>query len=110
MALEKATHVSTTVDMWSSGRRSFLGMTVHWIGSDLQRHSACLAVRRVIGSHTHDVIAAAIENMHKEFGIASKMNCTITDNGRNFLKAFKVCSCSSSTAPNEEENAHDFDF
>ena len=112
IALEKATHVSTTEDMWTAHRRSFLGMTVHWIGSDLQRRSACLAVRRVIGSHTHDVIAAAIDSVHKEFGIASKVNCTITDNGSNFLKAFKVFSCSSSTDPIEEEreNSQDFDF
>ncbi len=64
----------------------------------------------MIGSHTHDVIAAAIDSVHKEFGIASKVNCTITDNGSNFLKAFKVFSCSSSTAPNEAENSQDFDF
>ena len=64
IALEKATHVSTTEDMWTAHRRSFLGMTVHWNGSDLQRRSACLAVRRVIGSHTHDVIAAAIDSVH----------------------------------------------
>jgi hypothetical protein len=74
MAIEKATHVSTTADMWSSRRRSFLGMTVHWIESDLQRRSACLAVRRAIGSHTHNVFAAAIEIVHKEFGIISKVN------------------------------------
>ncbi len=64
----------------------------------------------MIGSHTHDVIAAAINSVHKEFGIASKVNCTITDNGSNFFKAFKVFSCSSSTAPNEAENAQDFDL
>lgn len=73
MALEKATHVATTADMWAARRKSFLCMTAHWIGSDLQRRSACLAVRRVISSHTYDVIASAIETVHKEFGIARKL-------------------------------------
>ncbi|KZS10024.1 Uncharacterized protein APZ42_025607 [Daphnia magna] len=73
-----------------SPRRSFIRMTVHWLGSDLSRRSACLAVRRVIGSHTFDVIVKSIDSIHKEFGISSKVNCTITDNGSNFLKAFKI--------------------
>lgn len=36
IALEKASfkQVSTTADMWTACRRSFLGMTVHWIESD----------------------------------------------------------------------------
>lgn len=108
IALEKALHVATTADMWTSHRRSFLGMTAHWIGSVLQRCSACLAVRRVIGSHTHDVIAEAIDSVHKEFGIASKFNCTITDNGSNFLKAFKVFSCRTILVANESENSPEY--
>lgn len=109
LALEKALHVSTTADMWSSRRRSFIGMTVHWLGSECSRRSACLAVRRVIGSHTYDVIANAIDSIHKEFGISSKVNCTITDNDSNFLKAFKVFGSSTATTTSEQED-DDFEF
>jgi hypothetical protein len=94
-------------------QKTFFGYDcrLHWIGSDLQRRTACLAVRRVIGSHTHDVITEAIDSVHKEFGIASKVNCTITDNGSNFLKAFKVFSYRTITAANESENSpEDFNF
>lgn len=39
-ALAEAKHVSTTADLWSSRRRTFIGMTVHWLGDDLGRRSA----------------------------------------------------------------------
>ena len=92
--LENVEHVSTTADCWISHRRSFLGMTAHWHGEgknskDIIRRSACLGVRRVYGSHTNDVLARAMADMHAEFKITSKVNCTITDNGSNFFKAFK---------------------
>ncbi|XP_045031061.1 uncharacterized protein LOC116932902 [Daphnia magna] len=109
LALESALHVSTTADLWSGRRRSFLGMTVHWLGSDLLRCSACLAVRRVIGSHTFDVIAKLIDSIHKEFGISSKVNCTITDNGSNFLKAFNVFGPNTATSEPEDEDEEDLE-
>lgn len=109
LALESALHVSTTADLWSGRRRSFLGMTVHWLGSDLSRCSACLAVRRVIGSHTFDVIAKLIDSIHKEFGISSKVNCTITDNGSNFLKAFNVFGPNTATSEPEDEDEEDLE-
>lgn len=90
LALEKATHICTTADMWTAHKRSYLGMTAHWKGEDLKRRSACLAVRRVKGRHTFDVIASAINEIHKEFKIQGKVNVMITDSGSNFLKAFKI--------------------
>jgi hypothetical protein len=45
-----------------------------------------LAVRRAKGSHIYDVIPAAMDTVHKEFGIYSKV---ITDNRKNFLKVIK---------------------
>ncbi|XP_045029271.1 uncharacterized protein LOC116923342 [Daphnia magna] len=115
--LENVEHVSTTADCWTSHRRSFLGMTAHWHGEgknskDIIRRSACLGVRRVYGSHTYNVLARAMADMHAEFKITSKVNCTITDNGSNFLKAFKMFSLKenegrpprgSSNVDNEEE-------
>jgi hypothetical protein len=106
LALESALHVSTTADAWTARRRSFIGMTVHLLGPDMLRHSACLAVRRLIGSHTFDVIAKTIESIHKEFGIHSKVNCTITDNGSNFLKAFNVFGPDTATISEPEDEDH----
>ena len=70
------------------------------------RRSACLAVRRLIGSHTFDVIAKTIESIHKEFGIHSKVNCTITDNGSNFLKAVNVFGPDTATISEPEDEDH----
>ena len=56
LEFEKAEYVSTTADCWTSRRQSFLGINVHWMGQDLDRHSACLGVRRIFGSHTFNVL------------------------------------------------------
>ena len=116
MALAEASFVSKTADLWTSRRRAFLEMTVHWLGEDLVRRSACLALRRVIGSHTFDVIAKIIDGIHREFGISSKVNVTLTDNGSNFLKAFRVFGSNTTELQedgqhedNEEEESAEFD-
>lgn len=58
-------------------------------------------VRRVIGSHTYDIIANNINNIHKEFGIVGKVNCTSTDSGSKFLKAFNIFGIQTPTTTNE---------
>uniref|UniRef100_A0A673N975 BED-type domain-containing protein n=1 Tax=Sinocyclocheilus rhinocerous TaxID=307959 RepID=A0A673N975_9TELE len=89
-AMRGVEYICTTTDCWSSRRRSFIGMTAHWIDPDnLHRCSAALACRQLKGSHTFDVLAAAIHDIHSEFEIHEKVVC-ITDNGSNFLKAFRV--------------------
>lgn len=40
LALQGPTWVSSTGDLWTCHGRSYLGMTVHWIGEDLVRRSA----------------------------------------------------------------------
>ena len=70
--------------------RSFLGMTLHWINpSDLDRRVASLTCRRIVGKHTYDVLAKAMAKVHKEFGIEGIVEATTTDNGSNFVRAFK---------------------
>ncbi len=78
-------------------------MTVHWIGEDLIRRSALLALRRIVGSHTHDVIAKAMWEVHREFNIVNKVNVSITDNGSNFVKSFQVFG------PNQPKETDDSD-
>lgn len=88
--LESASWVCTTADAWTSRRRSFVGVTVHWLTPDLVRKSGCLAVRRVIGTSNYEVLAKLLESVNAEFGIINKLTAKITDNGSNFVKAFRV--------------------
>ncbi|KAJ8706986.1 hypothetical protein PYW08_011120 [Mythimna loreyi] len=87
--LQDTSYVCTTADIWSGKKRSFIGVTAHWITSDLQRESKTLACRRFKGTHSYDRIAVLLEDIHSEFGLDSrKVLSTITDNGSNFVKAF----------------------
>jgi len=84
--------VCTTVDIWSGKKRSFLGVTAHWISkNNLNRISKALACRRFKGSHTYDKISDLINEINSEFNLDStKIIATVTDNGSNFVKAFKM--------------------
>ena len=41
--------VTLTADIWSSRNRSFLGVTMHWLGDNLERHSVGIACKRFKG-------------------------------------------------------------
>jgi len=83
--------VATTTDCRSAYGKSYIGVTVHWIDvGTLDRKSACLVLRRLKGSHTYDVIATALNDIHAEYGIRKKVTRTTTDNGANYVKAFSV--------------------
>ncbi|XP_060787122.1 uncharacterized protein LOC132892769 isoform X1 [Neoarius graeffei] len=89
--LSAVNHVATTTDCWSAKQRSYLGVTCHWIDhNSLERHSAALACRHLKGSHTFDVLAAALEEIHSEYHIREKVTRTTTDSGSNFMKAFRL--------------------
>ena len=95
-------HVATTTDCWSARRKSFIGVTAHWFDPEsLERFSVILACRHLRGSHTFDVLAHALDDIHSEYGIRNKIVRTTTDNGSNFLKAFQVYSA----APDRNNNA-----
>lgn len=65
-----------------------------------QRQASCLAIRRVKGSHTYDVLAKILEEIHDDFRIGSKITATITDSGSNFVKAFKLFGVSALPSAN----------
>lgn len=83
--------IATTTDCWSSRRRGFIGVTGHWVDpNSLERCSVALACRQLKGSHTFYVLACTLNDIHSEFGIQNKVVRTTTDNGSNFLKAFRI--------------------
>ena len=93
--LRDALWICTTADGWTSRRRAFIGITAHWIAPDLKRRSVCLAVRRVIGKCDFEVIAKLLEGVYEEYDILQKLTATVTDNGSNFVKAFRLFGASS---------------
>lgn len=59
--LSEQTIVCTTDDIWSSNRRHFLGVAVHWINiSDFSRKSAALACLRFVGRITYNHVCGRI--------------------------------------------------
>ena len=86
--LAVAHRVCLTIDHWSNFRKEFVGITAHWYTNDLERHNACIALRRVTGRCTYDVLARLIEAVIVEYNIARKVTHCVTDSGSNFVKAF----------------------
>lgn len=104
-AMAKVQHVATTTDCWTAHRRSFLGVTSHWLDEEtLERKSAALACPRLKGKHTYDVLAAKLEDIHTDYDIQAKIVMTTTDSGSNFVKAFSVFGAAA-TANAEEPDA-----
>ena len=61
----------------------------HWlVWCWLTTASACLAIRRIKGRHTDDILTTLIKNLHKEYDVVKKLRGSTTDSGSNFLKAF----------------------
>lgn len=69
--------------------RSYIGITASWYDEDLQRNTSLLAIRRLEGSHTFEMLAKYMDNVYTEFEISDKIAYTTTDNGSNFVKSFK---------------------
>lgn len=71
--------------------RGFLDVTVHWIDNYFKRRSAALACRRFKGANAFKCIKDLLLEIYSDFDIdPTKIVCSVTDNGSNFVKAFKI--------------------
>ena len=88
--LKNAEFCCITADIWSSRHRSFFGATVHWINKELKRESSVLGLSRFSGTHDFEKVTEMLVQMFEKFNISrEKVTCVVTDNGSNFVKAFK---------------------
>ncbi len=56
-AMSNIEWIATTTDCWSAHRKSYLGVTAHWISPDnFKRESAALACRKLTDSHTYQCV------------------------------------------------------
>ena len=89
--LSGVSYVATTTDCWTAHQRSFIRVTCHWIEEvTFERRSAAHACQRLRGSHTFDVLAGALDDVHCQHGLRRKVVRTTTDSGSNIIKAFGV--------------------
>lgn len=72
----------------------------------LVREGVALACKAIKGRHTFDVLAQEIYNINIKYKIQNKVTSTTTDNGSNFVKAFKMFAIDESY----EENLSDEDL
>lgn len=112
----------STADIWSSKQRSFMGVTLHWLDDNLKRVSVAIACQRFPGVHNYKAIAEILDAIYSKYGIKNEqIIATVTDNGSNFVKAFKEfgltdnlsasCSNEQSLVPvhYEEDNEYNSD-
>lgn len=105
-------YICTTVDLWSDYKQCFLGVTIHWIEPDnLQRKSIALACRKFTGARSNESIGDLVQEIYSVYGIEnSKIVATVTDNGSNFINAFKTFNIHTSNTKKEaycEDNVND---
>lgn len=87
--LDAQTNICLTADVWSSRAQAYLGITVHFITETFERKSFLLAFRQLKGRQTHDVLAAEICKILRDFGIENeKITNIVTDGCSAFCKAF----------------------
>jgi hypothetical protein len=106
--LDSVEHVCCTADAWKASKNSYLGMTVHFIdSSDMSYKNYGLALRRLRGPHTYDVLAKEMNSVLAEFRILNKTVCILTDNGANFVKALREFQLQLPLDNEDEDNPDD---
>lgn len=92
MTYSRLPWICFTSDIWSCKNRSFLGINGHYIDENtLERRSHVLSCNYFPAPHNFETITERFQLLYHQFDIRpSCVRATITDNGSNFLKAFRV--------------------
>ena len=81
-------YISITTDGWKGANHAYLGYTASWLNDDLEREYAAIALRRIFGRQTFDVLGKHIMDILAEFEIQNKTAGCTTDSASNYKKSF----------------------
>lgn len=83
--------LSSTLDFWSKGGKSYMGVNVHFIDENLEIHSFTIALERFKGTHDYLSVAIRLNALFTKFGIIGKVGAVTTDQGSELVACFKHC-------------------
>jgi len=87
--LKNIIKLNISSDIWSDpDLRAFIAFGAHGIDDEWKLIKCVIGVRRIIGSHTNELIQKEFIELAKEYGIENNVYKFITDGGSNFVKAF----------------------
>lgn len=92
-AVESATQLSLTADMWSSiAKHSYMTVTAHWMLDDFSKiEDALLCVEEMPEAQSSVNIEIRLSEMAANFSISSNnITCTVTDNGPNIVNSVSL--------------------
>lgn len=82
--------ICMTADIWSTQKRSFLGVGAHFIDPiTLKRRSYALSCSHFLHPHSNERIAEQLQLVTDSYGLTGKVIATVTDNASNFAKALR---------------------
>ena len=65
--LSQAVYVSICTDAWTGNKKNYAGYTATWLDENLVRNAAIIAIRRIEGAHSFEVIRNEVVEILKEF-------------------------------------------
>lgn len=93
---DKAQFVATAADIWSCSRHGYMGVTATMLTPNFERVNRAIACKHFKNPHDGPSIAEMISNIHDSFGLLHPKLCgTVTDNGRNIVRAFNLAGIDS---------------
>ncbi|VVC24756.1 Hypothetical protein CINCED_3A017677 [Cinara cedri] len=101
--------VATTVDCWSIYKKSYIAINVSWLDANFTRTTCLLAIRRIEGNQSFDVLAKEMDNIYTEFEISHKITYSTTDNGLNFINNFPT-NCHHELGKISDDSNSDIDY
>ena len=107
-----ARRIALTSDVCTSKgmKHSYLGVTVHFFNPVSKIRSAHkVACREFPNPHTGEAIARMIVDICQEFGMNSKINYILADNGSNMAASYKFMNSDKEKIPSNSDKDEDVD-